>query len=180
MKLNLPNKLTMFRILIIPVFLLFLLSDIGGVYSRQIALFVFVVASLTDALDGYIARKRNIVTTFGKFMDPLADKVLVCSALIALIQTGDIHSAAVIVIITREFIVTGFRLVVSDKGVVIAASKWGKLKTVSQMVMIIYLLMGLPGSVFDGIGIGLIVVSLAFTIISAVDYVVKNFHVLET
>lgn len=180
MKLNLPNKLTMFRILIIPLFLLFLLSDIGGEYSRYIALFVFVIASLTDALDGYIARKRNIITTFGKFMDPLADKVLVCSALIALIQTGDIHSAAVIVIITREFIVTGFRLVVSDRGVVIAASKWGKLKTVSQMVMIIYLLMGLPGLVFGAIGIGLIVVSLAFTIISAVDYVVKNFHVLET
>ena len=180
MKLNLPNKLTMFRILIIPLFLVFLLSDIGGIYGRYIALVIFVIASITDALDGYIARKRNLITTFGKFMDPLADKILVCSALIGLVQTGDIYAAAVIIIITREFIVTGFRLVVSDKGVVIAASKWGKIKTVSQMIMVIYLLMGLPGVVFEMIGMALIFVSLVFTIVSAVDYVVKNFHVLET
>ena len=176
---NLPNKLTLFRIFIIPLFLLFLLSDIGGVYTRYIALVIFIIAALTDALDGYIARKRNIITTFGKFMDPLADKILVCSALIALVQTGDIYAAAVIIIIAREFIITGFRLVASDKGVVIAASKWGKVKTVAQMVMVIYLIAGIYGGIFDVIRAVLIFAALAFTIISAVDYVVKNFDVLK-
>lgn len=180
MKLNLPNQLTIFRIFIIPLFLLFLLSDIGGEYGRYIALVIFIIASLTDALDGYIARKYNIITTFGKFMDPLADKILVCSALIALVQTGDIPAAAVIIIIAREFIVTGFRLVASDKGVVIAASSWGKLKTVSQMIMVMYLILGLSGGVFEMIALVLIIASLAFTVISAVDYIVKNFWVLRS
>ena len=179
MKWNLPNKLTLFRIFIIPLFLLFLLSDIGGLYTRYIAFAIFVVAAITDALDGYIARKYNIITTFGKFMDPLADKILVCSALIALIQTGDIPAAAVIIIIAREFIITGFRLVASDKGVVIAASSWGKIKTITQMVMVMYLILGLYGGLFDVITVVLIVAALAFTVISAVDYIVKNFDVLK-
>ena len=164
---------------IIPVFLFFLLSDVVGEYSRYIALFIFIVASITDWLDGYLARKYKSVTNFGKFMDPLADKVLVCSALIALIETGDIASVAVIVIIAREFIITGFRLVASDNGVVIAASKWGKLKTVSQMIMVMYLILGLYGGFFDTIATALVVIAVAFTIISAVDYIVKNFDVLK-
>lgn len=177
--LNLPNKLTLFRMFIIPVFLLFLLGFAGGIYSRYIALFIFIIAAATDALDGYIARKYNRVTNFGKFMDPLADKVLVCSALIALIETGDISSMAVIIIIAREFIITGFRLVASDSGVVIAASAWGKLKTISQMIMVMYLILGLSGGVFDTVAFVLIAVSVGFTVISAVDYIVKNIGVLK-
>ena len=178
MKLNLPNKITLLRIFIIPLFLVFLLTDIGGENGRYISFVIFIIASVTDALDGYLARKYNIVTTIGKFMDPLADKVLVCSALIALIQTGDIPAMAVIIIIAREFIITGFRLVASDKGVVIAASRWGKLKTVSQMVMVMYLILGLSGGMFDVIGAALIVISLVFTVVSAIDYIYKNFDVL--
>lgn len=155
------------------------MSDIGGEFGRPIALVIFIIASVTDALDGYIARKYNIITTFGKFMDPLADKILVCSALIALIHTGDIHAVAVIIIIGREFIITGFRLVASDKGVVIAASIWGKLKTISQMVMVIYLITGLSGGLFDVLATVLIVISVVITLISAIDYIVKNVGVLD-
>ena len=179
MNLNLPNKLTLFRIFIIPVFLLFLLGPFGGDYSRYIALLIFIIAAATDALDGYIARKYNYVTNFGKFMDPLADKVLVCSALIALIETGDISSVAVIIIIAREFIITGFRLVASDAGVVIAASSWGKIKTISQMIMVMYLILGLGGGIFDTLAWVLVAAAVAFTIISAVDYIVKNISVLK-
>ena len=181
MILNLPNKLTLFRIFIIPVFLLFLLGGAGGEYSRYIALAIFIIASVTDALDGYIARKTNRVTNFGKFMDPLADKVLVCSALIALIQTGDISSVVVIVIIAREFIITGFRLVASDNGVVIAASNWGKLKTISQMIMVMYLILGLhaKGGLFETLALVLIAAAVFFTAVSAVDYIVKNVGVLK-
>lgn len=179
MILNLPNKLTLFRIFIIPLFLLFLLGGIGGEYSRYIALVIFIIASVTDALDGYIARKYNRVTNFGKFMDPLADKILVCSALIALIQTGDISSIVVIIIIAREFIITGFRLVASDSGVIIAASNWGKLKTISQMIMIMYLILGLRGGIFDTLAMILISAAVIFTAVSALDYIVKNVGVLK-
>jgi len=177
--LNLPNKLTLFRIFIIPLFLLFLLGGVGGEYSRYIALAIFIIASVTDALDGYIARKYNRVTNFGKFMDPLADKVLVCSALIALIQTGDVSSIVVIIIIAREFIITGFRLVASDNGVVIAASNWGKLKTISQMIMVMYLILGLSGGLFDTLAMVLVYAAVFFTAVSAVDYIVKNIGVLK-
>ncbi|MCL2564733.1 MAG: CDP-diacylglycerol--glycerol-3-phosphate 3-phosphatidyltransferase [Defluviitaleaceae bacterium] len=176
---NLPNKLTLFRIFIIPLFLLFLLGGVGGEYSRYIALAIFIIASVTDALDGYIARKYNRVTNFGKFMDPLADKVLVCSALIALIQTGDVSSIVVIIIIAREFIITGFRLVASDNGVVIAASNWGKLKTISQMIMVMYLILGLSGGLFDTLAMVLVYAAVFFTAVSAVDYIVKNIGVLK-
>lgn len=179
MILNLPNKLTLFRIFIIPLFLLFLLGGVGGEYSRYIALAIFIIASVTDALDGYIARKYNRVTNFGKFMDPLADKVLVCSALIALIQTGDVSSIVVIIIIAREFIITGFRLVASDNGVVIAASNWGKLKTISQMIMVMYLILGLSGGLFDTLAMVLVYAAVFFTAVSAVDYIVKNIGVLK-
>lgn len=174
---NLPNKLTVLRVLMVPFFVLFMLTDLGGVANKWIALAIFVVASLTDLLDGKIARKYNLVTNFGKFMDPLADKLLVCSAMICLIEKGSLVAWIVIVIIAREFIISGFRLVASDNGIVIAASYWGKFKTVFQMAMVIVLIMDLGGA-FDVIGQALIWISLALTIISLIDYVAKNIQVL--
>ena len=137
---NTPNKLTILRVILIPFFVLFLLTDLGGEYSNYIALAIFAAASLTDLLDGKIARKYHLVTNFGKFMDPLADKLLVCSALICFVEMGVLPAWMVIVIISREFIISGFRLVASDNGVVIAASYWGKFKTVSQMAMTLLLI----------------------------------------
>ena len=136
---NLPNKLTMFRVILIPFFVLFMLVDITTV-DKWIALGIFIIASLTDLLDGKIARKYNLVTNFGKFMDPLADKLLVCSALICLVELAKIPAWMVIIIIAREFIISGFRLIAADNGVVIAASYWGKFKTTFQMVMICLLI----------------------------------------
>ena len=174
---NLPNKLTVLRVLMVPFFVLFMLTDIGGAANKWIALAIFCVASLTDMLDGKIARARNLVTNFGKFMDPLADKLLVCSAMICMITTGQLAGWIVIIIIAREFIISGFRLVAADAGIVIAASYWGKFKTVAQMAMIIVLLADF-GGVFDMIGNILIWVSLILTIVSLVDYVKKNIQVL--
>ena len=174
---NLPNKLTVLRIIMVPFFVFFMLTDVGGPAIKWIALALFCVASLTDLLDGKIARKYNLVTNFGKFMDPLADKLLVCSAMICMIELGKLPAWIVIVIIAREFIISGFRLVASDNGIVIAASYWGKFKTVFQMAMIIVLIMDL-GGVFDLIGTVLIWIALALTIISLVDYIVKNKQVL--
>ncbi|MBU3840522.1 MAG: CDP-diacylglycerol--glycerol-3-phosphate 3-phosphatidyltransferase [Candidatus Ruminococcus intestinipullorum] len=174
---NLPNKLTVLRMIMVPFFVLFMLSDFGGAANKWIALSIFIVASLTDLLDGKIARKYNLVTNFGKFMDPLADKLLVCSAMICLIEKEVLAAWIVIIIIAREFIISGFRLVASDNGIVIAASYWGKFKTVFQMAMVIVLIMDL-GGVFDIIGQALIWISLALTIISLIDYVVKNVQVL--
>ena len=173
---NLPNKLTIFRILCIPVFVVLMLVN-AIPYNNYIAVGVFIIASLTDMLDGKIARKYNLVTNFGKFMDPLADKLLVCSAMICLIPSGKLPTAIVIVIIAREFIISGFRLVASDNGIVIAANYWGKFKTVSQMAMIIVLIADL-GGVFDLIGQILIWLALALTIISLIDYVWTNRQVL--
>ena len=176
MPMNLPNKLTIVRIIMIPFFVFFLLTDfVAG--SKWIATVLFCAASLTDFLDGHIARKYNLVTNFGKFMDPLADKLLVCSAMICLIPSGKLPTAIVIVIIAREFIISGFRLVASDNGIVIAANYWGKFKTVSQMAMIIVLIADL-GGVFDLIGQILIWLALALTIISLIDYVWTNRQVL--
>ena len=174
---NLPNKLTVLRVIMVPFFVLFMLTDLGGPANKWIALVIFAVASLTDMLDGKIARKYNLVTNFGKFMDPLADKLLVCSAMICLIPSGKLAAWIVIIIIAREFIISGFRLVASDNGIVIAASYWGKFKTVSQMAMIIVLIADF-GGVFDMIGTGLIWVSLILTIVSLADYVAKNVEVL--
>ena len=140
---NLPNKLTVLRVLLIPFFVWFALVDLVPGYSKYIAVLIFVVASLTDLLDGKIARKYHLVTNFGKFMDPLADKLLVCAALICLSASGMVPAWMVIIIISREFIISGFRLVASDNGVVIAASYWGKFKTTFQMLMIIVLLLDL-------------------------------------
>ena len=174
---NLPNKLTILRTLMIPVFLFFLLTDCAGDYSKWIAVVVFILASLTDFLDGHIARKYNLVTNFGKFMDPLADKLLVCSAMIALVGMHRLSSIVAIIIIAREFIISGFRLVASDNGIVIAASYWGKFKTVSQLAMIIVLIADF-GGVFDLIGTVLIWLAVALTVISLIDYVWKNREVL--
>ena len=177
MKMNLPNKLTILRTVMIPFFILFLYTDWFHGYDKIIAAVIFIAASLTDMLDGKIARKYNLVTNFGKFMDPLADKLLVCSAMICLIPSGKLPTAIVIVIIAREFIISGFRLVASDNGIVIAANYWGKFKTVSQMAMIIVLIADL-GGVFDLIGQILIWLALALTIISLIDYVWTNRQVL--
>ena len=174
---NLPNKLTTLRVIMIPFFVFFMLTDVGGSANKWIALALFVVASLTDFLDGKIARKYNLVTNFGKFMDPLADKLLVCSALICLQDLDRVPAWVVIVIIAREFIISGFRLVASDNGIVIAASYWGKFKTTFQMLMIIVMIMNL-GGVFDMVGTVLMWIALALTIISLVDYIAKNIQVL--
>ena len=152
---NLPNKLTVLRVIMVPFFVFFMLTDVGGPANKWIALVLFCVASLTDMLDGKIARARNLVTNFGKFMDPLADKLLVA----------------------REFIISGFRLVAADNGIVIAASYWGKFKTVSQMFMIIVLIADL-GGVFDIVGTVLIWLSLILTVVSLIDYIAKNVQVL--
>ena len=154
---NLPNKLTILRVILIPFFVVFMLFDITGAADKWIALVIFCVASLTDMLDGKIARKYNLVTNFGKFMDPLADKLLVCTALIC--------------------IISGFRLVASDNGIVIAASYWGKFKTVSQMALIIVLIMDL-GGVWNVVGTVLTWVALLLTVVSLIDYIAKNKQVL--
>ena len=174
---NLPNKLTVLRVLMVPFFVVFMLYPLAGDASKYVALALFCIASLTDFFDGYLARKHNLVTNFGKFMDPLADKLLVCSAMICMIKTGQLAAWIVIIIIAREFIISGFRLVAADAGIVIAASWWGKIKTVAQMAMIIVLLADF-GGVFDVIETGLIWVSLVLTVVSLVDYVKKNIQVL--
>lgn len=174
---NLPNKLTVLRIIMVPFFVFFMLTDVGGDANKWIALILFCVASLTDMLDGKIARARNLVTNFGKFMDPLADKLLVCSAMICMIPSGQLAAWFVIVIIAREFIISGFRLVASDNGVVIAASYWGKFKTTFQMLMIIVLLLNF-GGVFVLIGQILTWIALILTVVSLVDYIVKNKDVI--
>ncbi len=172
---NLPNKLTILRVILIPVFLVFLMADITP-YDKWIALAIFIIASLTDLLDGKIARKYNLVTNFGKFMDPLADKLLVCSAMIALVGMDRIPSWIVIVIIAREFIISGFRLVASDNGVVIAASYWGKFKTTFQMIMVILMIMDIPK--LQLLTTIIMYIALVLTIVSLIDYLKKNWHVM--
>lgn len=174
---NLPNKLTILRVILIPFFVVFMLFDITGAADKWVALVIFCVASLTDMLDGKIARKYNLVTNFGKFMDPLADKLLVCTALICLTSMNRLNVIVVLVIIAREFIISGFRLVASDNGIVIAASYWGKFKTVSQMALIIVLIMDL-GGVWNVVGTVLTWVALLLTVVSLIDYIAKNKQVL--
>lgn len=185
---NLPNKLTVFRMILIVPFVILLLGGhagwgwfdaaFGGIeaYTDYIALVIFVIASLTDMLDGKIARKYNLVTNFGKFMDPLADKLLVCSAMICLIDMDRIPAWIVIVIISREFIISGFRLVASDNHVVIAASYWGKFKTTFQMIMVMLMIANIQAlNILTQI---VMWIALALTIISLIDYIVKNKNVL--
>ena len=174
---NLPNKLTILRVIMIPFFVVFLLADVTGSADKWIALVIFCVASLTDMLDGKIARKRNLVTNFGKFMDPLADKLLVCTALICLTSMDRLNVVVTLIIIAREFIISGFRLVASDNGIVIAANYWGKFKTVSQMALIIVKIMDL-GGIFSGLEGVLEIIAVALTLISLMDYIMKNKEVL--
>ncbi|MCR4650911.1 MAG: CDP-diacylglycerol--glycerol-3-phosphate 3-phosphatidyltransferase [Lachnospiraceae bacterium] len=182
---NLPNKLTILRMILIIPFVIILLSGCLGVYSSLAALAIFIIASFTDMLDGQIARKYNLITNFGKFMDPLADKILVSSAFICLVELGMLPAWAVIVILAREFIISGFRLVASDNGVVIAASMWGKTKTVSQMVLVIIIMLnkffdsGIFGTLLSILSPIALYVAVALTIISLVDYIWKNKQVLK-
>ena len=183
-KMNLPNKLTIFRVILIVPFIILLLGGQAGWFgdntfvTDMIALAIFIIASLTDLIDGKIARKYNLITDFGKFMDPLADKLLVCSAMIALIEMNRIPSWVVIIIIAREFIISGFRLIAAENGIVIAANYWGKFKTVSQMIMIILLMLDF-GGVFAVLTQIFIWLSVALTIISLLTYIMQNRKVLS-
>ena len=185
---NVPNILTMIRVILIIPFVVLLLGGNAGLFGPDVTVpciwadVIFIVASLTDLFDGKIARKYNLVTNFGKFMDPLADKLLVCSALICLVEMSRIPAWMVILIIAREFIISGFRLVASDAGVVIAASYWGKFKTTFQMVAVIGLILqplllswGLPLFALQI----LLWIALILTVISLIDYLVKNWSVMK-
>lgn len=171
---NIANKVTVLRLLLIPVFLV-LYYNYGTTYN--IAAIVFVIASLTDAIDGHLARSRNLVTTFGKFVDPLVDKLLTMAAFVVLVESGIIPAWAVIIIIARELIITGFRTLAADKGITIAASKWGKLKTTSQMISLVLLL--LNNASLNQIGVYVFYIAVLLTIISGLDYIVKNKEVLD-
>lgn len=173
---NLPNKLTILRVILIIPFVILMLTE-GIPFGKWIALAIFCIASLTDMLDGMIARKYNLITNFGKFMDPLADKLLVCAAMICLINKGTLPAWAVIIIISREFVISGFRLIASDNGVVIAASYWGKFKTVVQMVMIIMMIADFE--VLSLLTTIVMYVAVALTIISLIDYLYKNKDVMK-
>ncbi len=174
---NLPNKLTTARMVLVPFLVLFMLTGWGGSANRIICLVIFISASVTDWLDGYLARKNHLVTDYGKFMDPLADKLLVCSAMICMIELGRLPAWVVVVIIGREFIISGFRLIAAENGIVIAANYWGKFKTVSQMIMIILLLLDEPALAF--LADVFIWLSAALTVISLLTYIMQNRKVLS-
>lgn len=182
---NLPNKLTMFRILLIPFILITLLFDINldMETKRYIAVSIFIIASLTDALDGYIARKYNLITNFGKLMDPLADKLLVISTMLAVTTLDDaiipLNIIVVIIIIAREFIVTGFRMIALEKSIVISAGNSGKAKTVCQMIMTILLLLNTNNNIMRLLSYIFIILSVILTIYSATEYIYKNKKVLK-
>ncbi len=178
MEMNLPNKLTVFRVVLIPFFVVILMTDCLGDASKWVALVIFVIASLTDLLDGKIARKYGMVTTFGKFADPLADKILVISAMICLVELLRLKAWIVVIIVAREFIISGFRIIAAEKDVVIAASYWGKFKTTFQMVMVIMLIAD-PGYDWWSIAASVVTwIALALTVISLVDYIIKNKNVM--
>ncbi|HAB94081.1 MAG TPA: CDP-diacylglycerol--glycerol-3-phosphate 3-phosphatidyltransferase [Lachnospiraceae bacterium] len=173
---NLPNKLTVLRMILVPFFVATLLMSGTNEAMKWPALILFIVASLTDFADGYIARKYNLITNFGKFMDPLADKILTISGMICLIELGRIPSWIVIIIVAREFIISGFRLIAAENGVVIAANYWGKFKTTFQMIMIILMIMNIPQlQIVTDI---VMWIALALTIISLVTYINANKQVL--
>ncbi|MBO6137359.1 MAG: CDP-diacylglycerol--glycerol-3-phosphate 3-phosphatidyltransferase [Lachnospiraceae bacterium] len=176
---NLPNKLTILRVILVPVFIAVMLAQPFGVNSKWVALAIFIIASLTDLLDGKIARKYNLVTNFGKFMDPLADKMLVCSALICLSSLGRLEAWITILIVVRDFIISGFRLVASDNGVVIAASYWGKFKTTFQMIMIILIIADINIAPIPVLTVIIKYIAVILTVYSLIDYIVKNKEVLK-
>ncbi|MBZ2385831.1 CDP-diacylglycerol--glycerol-3-phosphate 3-phosphatidyltransferase [Anaerococcus murdochii] len=171
---NIANKVTMVRLVMIPIFVI--AFYIYGT-SYNIAAILFMVASLTDALDGHLARSRNLITNFGKFVDPLVDKVLTMAAFIVLVEANVIPAWAVIIIISREFIITGFRTLAADMGITIAASMWGKAKTTSQMISLVLLL--LHNDVLNKFGIYVFYVAVILTVISGLDYIIKNKKVLD-
>jgi CDP-diacylglycerol--glycerol-3-phosphate 3-phosphatidyltransferase len=187
---NIANRLTLIRVLLIPLFLIFMLIDFWD-YNNYIAFVIFAVASYTDYLDGHLARKHNLVTNFGKFMDPLADKLLVGAALIGFVELGIVPAWIVIITISREFIISGFRLVAASQGLVMAAGWWGKVKTAVQMTMILVLLLWMNFHTYDivileyfdtllkYVGIITMYASVALAIISATEYIVKNLNVLK-
>lgn len=175
---NLPNKLTIARVIMIPFFLVFLMTDFFEA-ARYVALAIFIMASLTDMLDGKIARKYNLVTNFGKFMDPLADKLLVCSAMIAFTGMGIMPAWIVIIIIAREFIISGFRLIAAEKNVVIAAGISGKIKTTVQMIMCCLLIARLPFNFMRYVEQVFIYAALVLTVYSLIVYLVQNKDVLK-
>lgn len=172
---NTPNKLTLMRTLMVPIFVLCMYLDFNN--SRIIATLIFAIASFTDFLDGYLARRDNLVTNFGKFADPLADKILVCSAMIMLVGTGEMPAWAVIIIIAREFTITGFRIIAASENITIAASPLGKFKTVTQLISNILLLTGIEK--FRPLGMGIFYLAVVFTVISGADYLIKNKKVLD-
>ena len=173
---NLPNKLTVVRMVLVPFFVAALLLSKTNDSLKWVALALFVIASLTDFADGYIARKYNLITNFGKFMDPLADKILTISGMICLIELGRIPSWIVVIIVAREFIMSGFRLVAAENGVVIAANYWGKFKTTFQMIMIILMIMNIPQlQILTDI---VMWIALALTLISLWTYIMANKQVL--
>ncbi|MDU5106122.1 MULTISPECIES: CDP-diacylglycerol--glycerol-3-phosphate 3-phosphatidyltransferase [unclassified Clostridium] len=193
---NLANKLTMLRIFLVPLFLIFIaVKNIP--YGTFIATFIFIIASLTDQLDGYIARSRNQVTNFGKFMDPLADKLLVTAALISLVELQVVPAWATVVIIAREFAVSGLRTIAASEGKVIAASMWGKVKTVTQIAAIIALLIQInigaskhlislvesSTIIKDIFNYGpklLLLLAVIMTLISGYDYFKKNLNIINS
>ena len=174
------SKITLVRVVLIPVYMvLMLLSANGADWLRWAAVAVFVIASISDFLDGYIARHYNQTTDFGKFMDPIADKLLVSSALISFVGLNRLQAWIVIILIAREFIISGFRLVASDSGIVLAASWWGKFKTAFQMIMCILLIINIQNNVFTVINNVFIYISLALSVISLADYLIKNRKVIS-
>ncbi len=177
---NLANKITVFRVIMIPFFMFFLLSGIKN--GQNIAAVIFIVAALTDSLDGYIARSRNQVTTLGKFMDPLADKLLVSAALISMIELGMVKSWVVVIIIAREFAITGLRVIAASEGVTIAANWLGKIKTITQLLAIILLLLNNYPFRLINIPLDQIMLHIAviFTIISGFDYLYVNRNVFKS
>ncbi len=174
---NLPNKITVFRVLMIPIFLVLMLCD-GIPYGKFYAAIVFAIASCSDFIDGYLARKYNLVTNFGKFMDPLADKLLVCSALICFVSAKTVPAWVVIIIVAREFIISGFRLVASDNGLVLSASYWGKFKTASQMIMCVLFIVNFNTPFFNVTEQVFLWLSFALTVVSLLDYLIKNRNII--
>ena len=176
---NLANKLTIFRMILVPFFVIFLITDFTA-HNELIALIIFVAATITDKLDGTIAKRTGTVTNFGKFMDPMADKLLCCSALVCLCALGDVPSWVVLIIIGREFAISGIRQIAADNGVAIAASNWGKAKTVAQMAMIIVMLTqrAFTNLTLDTLSVIIMYASVLLTVISIIDYIVKNRKVL--
>jgi len=178
-KLNLPNKLTVIRVLAIPLFLIFLYIS-NGIF-RFLPLLIFIGAAVTDAIDGHIARRDNLITDFGKFMDPLADKLLTASAFIAFVEIGYLSSWIVVLIISREFLVSGFRTLAASKGVTIAANPWGKIKTVFQMILIVVVLMDYTGYIgFVASWITpLVAIVVLLTVTSGATYIYENMDVIK-